>query len=175
MTLPYDASATARKRYRYVELVRGTWGVVLFAAPERVLGMVHGLRVDAKSLVVGRILGARHLTQASLSGLRPSPEVLAMGVWVDAVHALTALGLAVIDPRRARAGLTDTAIAAVWAAVGYRDLKTARATPPEHQRMRDRLAITMLSRAPAGLMLRRQIGSDRREGFRESSPRTLSK
>jgi hypothetical protein len=49
--------------------------------------------------------------------------VLAMGVWVDAVHAATALGWAVVDRTRARAGITDTAVAAIWTGAGYRDLK----------------------------------------------------
>ncbi|MFY0408575.1 hypothetical protein [Solicola sp. PLA-1-18] len=43
-------------------------------------------------MTVARLLGARHLAQACLSGTRPTPEVIAMGVQVNAVHALTALG-----------------------------------------------------------------------------------
>ena len=52
-----------------------------------------------------------------------------MGVWVDAVHSLTALGLAAVDRSRVRAGLTDTAVAALWAVAGYRDLAGARPAP----------------------------------------------
>lgn len=136
--------------YRSIEAFRGAWGVALLAYPDCVLRSVHGLKIDSKSRVVARILGARHVTQALLSGHRPSPEVLAMGVWVDSVHALTALGLAVVDRARVRAGLTDAAVAAVWAAAGYRDLRHATATPPAHQRIRDRLAVAVLKRAPVG-------------------------
>ncbi len=145
------------RRYRCIEVLRGAWGAALLAVPEQVLRSVHGLRVDAKSRTVARILGARHLIQAALSGYKPSPEILAMGVWVDTVHALTALGLAVIDHRRTRAGLTDTAIAGMWAAAGYQDLKSARTTPPAHQRIRDELAIIVLARVPAGRFLQKQI------------------
>ncbi|MFZ0832961.1 MAG: hypothetical protein WAM92_07730 [Mycobacterium sp.] len=122
---------------------------------------VHGIEVDTKSVVIARILGARHLTQATLSGVRPSPEVLAMGVWVDGVHALTALGLAAVDRSRARAGLTDTAVAAIWAGAGYRDLAQRTATPPGHQRRRDRLARLVLGVVPGGRFLLRQVKDDR--------------
>ena len=114
------------------------------------------MRVDTKSRVIARILGARQLSQAALSGFRPSPEVLAMGVWVDTVHALTALGLALVDGARARAGLTDTAIAGLWATAGYRDLTRGRATPPAHQRRRDQLAVLVLTHAPAGVFCERR-------------------
>jgi hypothetical protein len=123
---------------------------------------VHHVRVDHKSVVIARILGARQLTQATLSGFRPSPEVLAMGVWVDAVHAMTALGLAVLDRSRARAGVTDTAIAGLWAAAGYRDLASAQATPPAQQRVRDQLARIVLGVVPGAAPLRTRIAADRR-------------
>jgi hypothetical protein len=127
------------------------------------MGNVHHLTVDTKSVMIARILGARQLTQAALSGFRPSPEVLAMGVWVDAVHASTALALAVIDPSRARAGLTDAAIAGIWAGAGYRDLARARAGPPSYQRRRDRLARIVLGVAPGRKLLLRQVNADRRQ------------
>ena len=72
---------------RYIELLRAGWGAGLLAAPETVLERVHGLRVDRKAVVVARILGARHLLQAGLSGASPSPERVAGGVWVDSAIA----------------------------------------------------------------------------------------
>ena len=149
------------RQSRSIEVLRGAWGLALIAVPDQALGVVHGLRIDTKSRTIARILGARHLTQAVLSGDRPSPEVLAMGVWVDTVHALTALGLAGIDRRRTRASLADTAIAAVWAAAGYRDLTIARATPPRHQRIRDQLAEVVLARVPAGSFLQQKVDDAR--------------
>ena len=139
--------------HRRIEIVRGIWGAALLLEPDRVLATVHGLHVDARSRTVARVLGARHLTQAALSGYRPSPEVLAMGVWVDAVHALTAIGLAIVDRNRARAGLTDGAVAALWAVDGNHDLARLSVTPVAHQRIRDRLAIAVLSHAPGGGVL----------------------
>jgi hypothetical protein len=133
-----------------MELVRAAWGAALLVAPRQVLGHVHHLRTDRASVVVARVLGARQLAQAVLSGTDPSPEVLALGVWVDGVHAASAVGLALADRHRARAGVTDAAIAATWGLLGYRDLITARATPSSHQRVRDELARAVLGLVPGG-------------------------
>lgn len=147
-------------RSRKIELIRGGWGAAMLLVPRQVMQAMD-VRVDTRSVVIGRILGARHLTQAALSGFRPSPEVLAMGVWVDLVHALTALALAAADRDRARAGLIDAAAAATWAGSGYRDLVGAPATPQAHQRHRDRLARMVLEFAPGGRFLVRQVHTDR--------------
>jgi hypothetical protein len=152
---------TRARSFRQIELLRAAWGAALLVAPRQVMDNVHHVKVDTKSEVIARILGARQLTQAALSGLRPSPEVLAMGVWVDAVHALTALGLAVADHSRARAGLTDTAVAGLWAGAGYRDLLRSAPTPPSHQRRRDRLARIVLRVAPGGTVLLERVNADR--------------
>jgi len=152
---------TRATTFRQIELLRAAWGAALLVAPRRVMDNVHQVKVDTKSVVIARILGARQLTQAALSGLRPSPEVLAMGVWVDAVHALTALGLAGADRSRARAGLTDTAVAGLWAGAGYRDLLRSAPTPPSHQRRRDRLARIVLRVAPGGTVLLKRVDADR--------------
>ncbi|OBI42673.1 hypothetical protein [Mycobacterium colombiense] len=136
-------------KIRAIELIRAGWGVLLLAAPNEVLDHIHGVRVDRKALVVTRILGARHLTQALLSGVNPGPEVLAAGVWVDTVHSATALGLAVVDRRRARGGVTDAVVAASWAALGWRHLRAGNArTDSVHGR--DRLARTVVGSLPGG-------------------------
>lgn len=144
-------------KIRAIELIRAGWGAVLLAAPAEVLDHIHGVQVDRKALVITRILGARHLTQAALSGVSPGPEVLAAGVWVDAVHSATALGLAVLDRRRARGGVTDAAVAASWAALGWRHLRAGQART-DGVRGRDRLARTVVGALPGGggLMARAQ-------------------
>ena len=140
-------------RSRRIELARLGWGVLLLAAPTQLLSAT-GARVDAPSVVVTRVLGVRQLTQGLLSGLRPSPEVLAMGVWVDGAHSATALGLAVADRDRVVAGVADALVAAGWAALGLRDLRRAVAPPPEHDRVRDALARAVLRVVPGGDRLR---------------------
>lgn len=163
---PRDENTTSRRRAhssRPIELLRATWGTTLLLAPKRVLSRGPHLRIDSTSLAVARILGARHLAQAALSGIRPSPEVLAMGIWVDAAHAATALGLAATDRHRVRAGLIDTAVATVWALTGYRALRTTDATPPGHDRRRDALARTVLQLLPAGATLLRAAAVTRQD------------
>lgn len=144
-------------KIRAIELIRAGWGGVLLAAPAEVLGHIHGVRVDRRAVVVTRILGARHLVQALLSGVDPGPEVLAAGVWVDTVHSATALGLAVVDRRRARGGVTDALVAASWAALGWRHLRTGKART-DGVRGRDRLARAVVVALPGGrgLMARAQ-------------------
>ncbi|CQD19374.1 hypothetical protein BN000_04510 [Mycobacterium europaeum] len=150
-------------KIRFIEVLRAGWGAVLLAAPSQVLDHIHGVEVDRKALVVTRILGARHLGQAVLSGINPGPEVLAAGVWVDAVHSATALGLAAVDRRRARGGVTDAAVAAAWAGLGWRHLRTGQART-DGVRGRDRLAATVVGALPggAGLMARAQAVRARR-------------
>lgn len=160
------------QRSRKIELLRACWGAALLIAPRHVMTNVHNVRIDRKSVVIARILGARQLTQAALSGIRPSPEVLAIGVWVDAVHAITALGLALLDRPRARAGMTDTAVASLWAGAGYRDLTSAGPTPPPHQRRRDRLARIVLGIVPGGGPLLRRVAADHRRLNSAESGRT---
>lgn len=137
---------------RPIELVRASWGLGLLAAPRYMLTHL-GVELDTTSLVVTRILGARHLTQAFLSGADPSPEVLAMGAWVDAAHSATALALAALDRPRARAGLTDAAVAAFFGAAGFRDVPRIEPAPPGHDRRRDVLARVVLAHVPGGHLL----------------------
>lgn len=140
---------------RGVELLRAAWGAVLLTVPGLVLASIRGVQVDRKAIVVVRILGARHLVQALSSGINPSPEVLAAGVWVDAVHSMTALGLAVVDRNRIQGGVADSLVAASWAVLGWRHLHAGKfaATP---LRTRDRLAYLVIGNLPGGRALMSQ-------------------
>lgn len=141
---------------RYLELGRAGWGMALLVAPRQVLQRAHHVRVDQRSEWVARVLGVRHLAQAAISGVEPTPAVLAVGVWVDVVHAATALGLAVVDDGRRRAGLTDTAVTATWAALGLRDLLTSSPAAPTSRSRRDALARWALRWLPGAQPLRRR-------------------
>lgn len=149
-------------KVRRIEIVRAGWGAALLAAPGVVLDRVHGVHVDHLSLVVARILGARHLTQALLSGINPTPEVLAAGVWVDTVHSVTAFGLAGVDRRRARAGVTDGVVAAAWAGLGLRHLHTGE-VKTSTSGLRDRLARNVIGALPGGRGLMAQARRVRAE------------
>ena len=131
-------------RYR-AEALRAGWGLVCLTGPDWVVGRLGGGRPDARSQRVTRLVGARHLTQAVLAGARPSRNVLAVAIWVDAVHSITAVGLALVDRRRWRPAATDAAVAGAWAGLGRRDLDRAG---PSSNRWQDRVAARLLPLLP---------------------------
>ncbi len=138
---------------RLIEVARAGWGSALLFAPQVVLDHVHHAEADARTLLIARVLGARHVTQAALSGVRPSPEVLVIGVWVDAAHAFTALALALLDRSRTRAGLVEMGLAGLWAVAGYRDVRTAPPLSTTHAGRRDAAARRVLRLVPGGTSL----------------------
>ena len=107
-------------------VVRGGYGALQLAAPALVSERLQGRPLDTRGRAIARILGARQLAQAVASGREPGYPVLALGVEVDLLHALSMLGLAAASPARRRAALTDTLIAASFAAAGA---LAARAAP----------------------------------------------
>jgi hypothetical protein len=153
------APAAARPGARgTLEIARAVWGAVLLIGPGFVLEHVHGVRADSRSVAVIRVLGARHVAQAVLSGIRPSPAVLALGIWADAAHAGTGLVFAAADRARARAALIDAAVAVGWAATGLYELTGSRPPQPVGQWRRDRLARGLLRHLPAGRSLLARAG-----------------
>lgn len=153
---PRHATETTRPSRR-IELARAAWGTALLVKPAPVMTLLR-THPDPAGIAVARILGARQLAQALLSGLRPGPDVLALGAWVDTLHACTALALACIDRRRLRVGVADAAVAGLWACAGLRDANADRRTAPEQQQRRDRLAAMVLRYAPGAGMLRAHSG-----------------
>jgi hypothetical protein len=134
--------------HRKVEIVRGMWGLAALLRPRTVLHALQGDPNDRASQVTMRVLGARQLSQAVLSGVSPTAPVLAVGVWVDAVHALTAAGLAALRPKYAAPALADAAIAGTWAGVGRHDLLTGEHAHGEE--VRSQLACAVLGVVPGG-------------------------
>jgi hypothetical protein len=114
---------------------------------------VFRVRDDPKSVFVAQVLGARQLGQAALSGVEPSPGILAMGVWVDMAHATTAVGLAAVDRERRFAGFINAVSALGWAGWGHADLRTGLPTSALHDRRRDRLSRWALRFLPGGSAL----------------------
>ncbi len=105
--------------------VRAGYGTVLLLAPQQVIKLCTGHQADSTARGVVRVLGARHIVQALLTGGAPTTAVLAVGTEVDLIHSLTALGLAAVDPPRQRAGLVDAGAAATFAVIGA--VRTTRA------------------------------------------------
>ena len=155
---------TTGSKVRLVEIVRAVWGGALLIGPRFVLARVFRVRVDRRAVVVARVLGGRQLSQAVLSGVAPSPEVLAIGVWVDSVHAVTALGLAAADRDRLRPGLADAAVALCWSWLGCRDLQHAHAANIDLDRWRDRLARKAMDLLPFAAWLQAAAAKSRSTG-----------
>ncbi len=98
-----------------VVLARAAWGVALATVPDRILGLTQPERPDtpvASRLL--RVLGVRHLVQAGVEALAAAPAVHYLGAAADGLHALSGVGLALLDPRWRRAALIEGAIASAF-------------------------------------------------------------
>ncbi|HEX7744749.1 MAG TPA: hypothetical protein VF462_05760 [Micromonosporaceae bacterium] len=129
-------------------LTRAIWGATLLGAPRPVLHVLGGRQTPLARMIL-RVLGARHLVQATVTALHPSRAVLAGGAGLDGLHALTDLALAVLDPSQKRLALTDAGIAATW--IGL-DLRAARRA---HAPMRSRSQLTRAGKHAVRPMSRR--------------------
>jgi len=96
------------------QVVRAGWGFTLLMWPATVL---HRLEVEAdgRSCAVARVLGCRHIVQATVLLLWPMRAVQLAGAGVDVFHGASMAGLALLDPMRGKAALTSAVDAAVWA------------------------------------------------------------
>jgi hypothetical protein len=106
-----------RNRAWVVSAVRAGWGGVLLVAPAVVLRAAGGPGFAAPHAVaIARVLGARHVLQAAVTALSPTPAVAALGTATDVLHATGNLVAAVVSPRWRRAATIDAVIAAAFAA-----------------------------------------------------------
>ena len=73
---------------------------------------------------MARVLGVRHLIQsgltaAALRAAEPDPSLpLGLGAAVDVLHAMTMVGLALVDRGARRVALADTGVEVALAAAG---------------------------------------------------------
>ena len=77
-------------RHRKIEIGRGVWGVASLAAPRRVLDLTGGDPEDKPSRVVMRVLGARQVAQAVLSGVSPDIVVVSLPLYTTTDRSTTA-------------------------------------------------------------------------------------
>ena len=94
------------------------------------------------------MLGGRDLAQSVLAGTSSAPDVRAVGVWVDRVHALSLVPLAVGSARYRRAASVDLVLAATWATVGRRGLGDGARGGGLRERVADAV-LPLLPGAPA--------------------------
>jgi hypothetical protein len=134
----YPSARTGRetrrvRRARGVAAVRAGIGLFCLISPDKAL--VSSQRGSLAARRVMRILGARHLLQAAVEAAQPTPAVLKVGAGVDAVHALSCLGFAVIGGARWRHGvLLNTVCALGFCAATAATARTHRPDPPTDDR-----------------------------------------
>ena len=112
-----SAAPTAVGRLRLlVPLARAGYGAALLCVPGPMIGVVTGKPPSRRARQVARVLGVRHLAQAAVTALNPGPEVVAVGVVVDLLHAASMFAFAAVVPDLRDAELAD-ALAATALAV----------------------------------------------------------
>ena len=109
-------------RARPLVVARAGFGLVLVAAPERLLRRLPHRHVDHPADLVARVLGARHLLEALLLGERHQRRWIAVSVAIDSIHAATAFGFGALDERHRRLAWTNGLTATVLALEGLREL-----------------------------------------------------
>lgn len=102
---------------------RAGYGWLLACAPRRMIRVGTPLPPGPRAVTMTRVLGARHLLQAmgtawaEAAGLPPGPVLLA-GAAVDAVHAASMIGFAVMSRPLRHVALADAVLEAGLGAFG---------------------------------------------------------
>jgi hypothetical protein len=128
---------------KVLSLVRAGVGIVDLVLPEALVRHLAGSQLSDRGRRVVRVLGARQVTQALLSGHAPTEAVLCLGAEADVAHAATMIVLAVLERRYRRAALCDAAIATAFAIAGATAARSVRPEPAGTSRLgarRDQLA-----------------------------------
>ncbi len=101
--------------------IRLAHGVVLLIAPNRISRALTGVQLDGRARAAARLLGVREVSQALLTARCGSVAVRRIGRAVDALHAVSMIGLAVVSPRRRRLALASSAVATLFMVGGAGD------------------------------------------------------
>jgi hypothetical protein len=120
---------------RVLSPLRAGIGVARLAYPHTVIPGLAAGSLSSRGRKVVRVLGARQVAQAVVTGRAPTPAVLWLGTEVDVAHAATMIGLAVVERRYRRAALVDGAIAMAFALVGAAAARSAPSKPAVTSRL----------------------------------------
>ncbi len=101
--------------------IRLAHGVVLLIAPNHISRALTGVQLDGRARAAARLLGVREVSQALLTARCGSVAVRRIGRAVDALHAVSMIGLAVVSPRRRRLALASSAVATLFMVGGAGD------------------------------------------------------
>ncbi|HET7327299.1 MAG TPA: SDR family oxidoreductase [Nocardioidaceae bacterium] len=107
-------------RMSRLQAARGVFGLAMLAAPAALAEKLLGAPAGRATSVALRLLGARHLGQAVLSGSTPSTRAFLTDAGVDTAHAVSMLVLAGARPQWRRAALGSAGVAAAFAAASVR-------------------------------------------------------
>ncbi|SDS97358.1 hypothetical protein [Actinopolymorpha singaporensis] len=118
-------AATALGAVTALSAVRFTYGTAEATVPDFVSRHLAGRPLDRHERFAARVLGVRHTVQAGAATALASPSAYRLGAGVDALHALSMVGLAAVDRRRRRLALTETAIASAMAFAGLHAARRA--------------------------------------------------
>jgi len=102
---------------RLIGVANTALGAVLLARPQEVANAAAGSVPPGSGWV--RLLGARYLAQGTVQASLPRPEVLELSVAVDALHAASMVGLAMLRAEYRRPALISAAVATGSAAVTW--------------------------------------------------------
>ena len=108
---------------RYAAVVRSAYGLSLLLAPGAVIGVASGGTTLRISMTVGRVLGARHLVQALITGRVGTRGWLLAGAAVDATHALSMVGLAALNADHRLPAALDAVLATGLSLNGLREAR----------------------------------------------------
>ncbi|HEY6537599.1 MAG TPA: hypothetical protein VI138_00995 [Candidatus Dormibacteraeota bacterium] len=112
---------------RALSPVRAAVGAVRLALPDMVIPWWADRPLDARGRRAVRLLGARQLTQALVTGPNPVAATLWLGTEADLAHAASMIGVALVASRYRRDAFGDAAIALAFAWAGIRAARSAPA------------------------------------------------
>ena len=103
---------------RLLALVRLGYGGALLASPEALASRLTGQRLDLAGRDIAKVLGGRHVVQAVVVGLLPTPVMARLGSVVDGLHAASMVALGAVDESRRRTSWTDAGLETAFALLG---------------------------------------------------------
>src|SRR5579884_567209 len=109
--------------------IRVVIGAGLLIAPDTLLGDLLHQRIDRPERAFARILGARHLAQATIIARHHTREWILAGAVVDASHATSMALLAAVKPDRRKLALTNVVSATMFAASGVCEARHVATSP----------------------------------------------
>ena len=99
-------------------LLRVEFGIALISSPAGIAGAALGTPPSRTIAILTKALGVRHVVQALVIDLGPSPKRRSVGVGLDAMHCLTATAWAVADSDNRRVACLNALTAAGFAVAG---------------------------------------------------------